>query len=153
LKRLDTASRRGPSLPEIPGLGVVAQPVIRSWRLERPSNAELALGVDEFAVLPVRTRRKHGPDRRTLSPTMNVMRGEVSLPVPRALLLVAVLAFLFYAPSWEAYFVSDDYEFLGRIKFTEAARYWTQSWGYGNEYRPLLVYTYALNAIWSGSSP
>lgn len=84
---------------------------------------------------------------------MHRIRGGVCLPGSCSAVLFASLAFLFYAPSWNSYFVSDDYEFLGRVTLAGAARYWRESWGYGNEYRPLLVYTYALNAVWSGANP
>jgi len=63
------------------------------------------------------------------------------------------LSVLFFARSYTNYFVSDDYEFLGRISLGTAGHYFTRSWGYGNEYRPLLAYSYALNAAVSGLSP
>ncbi len=68
-----------------------------------------------------------------------------------AFLLLAAAAF--YARSWNSYFVCDDYEFLGRINLHNAVRYFGQSWAYGNEYRPLLPYSYALDAVFSGNSP
>jgi hypothetical protein len=68
-----------------------------------------------------------------------------------ALFLCAVL--IFFASSFSNYFVCDDYEFLGRITFRNASEYLRESWGYGNEYRPLLVYSYALNGALSSSYP
>lgn len=62
-------------------------------------------------------------------------------------------ALLFFARSFPNYFVCDDYEFLGRITFHNAGEYFLKSWGYGNEYRPLLVFTYALNSALSGFDP
>jgi dolichyl-phosphate-mannose--protein O-mannosyl transferase len=67
--------------------------------------------------------------------------------------LFVSVSVLFFARSYSSYFVSDDYEFLGRINLKTAARYFTRSWGYGNEYRPLAAYSYALDGAWSGLSP
>jgi hypothetical protein len=67
--------------------------------------------------------------------------------------LFATFALLFFARSFTNYFVSDDYQFLGRINFAGARSYLGQSWGYGNEYRPLLAYSYALDALISGTNP
>ena len=39
------------------------------------------------------------------------------------------------------------------MDFEAASSYFTQSWAYGNEYRPLLPFSYALDAIFSGESP
>jgi hypothetical protein len=66
---------------------------------------------------------------------------------------VATFSLLFFARSLTSYFVCDDYFFLGRINFANAATYFTESWGYGNEYRPLLPYSYALDRSFSGESP
>lgn len=71
----------------------------------------------------------------------------------RIIVVFFVAGTLFYAPSWSNYFVADDYEFLGRVSIADAARYFSVTWGYGNEYRPLLAYSYALNFRWSGYSP
>lgn len=60
---------------------------------------------------------------------------------------------LFFFPSFSSYFVCDDFEFLGRVNFHDAGQYFLKSWGYGNEYRPLLVYTYALNGLLGGFNP
>jgi hypothetical protein len=60
---------------------------------------------------------------------------------------------LFFARSYTNYFACDDYEFLGRVDFGQARTYFTKSWGYGNEYRPLLVYSYALDQALSGNNP
>jgi hypothetical protein len=62
-------------------------------------------------------------------------------------------SFLFFARSYPNYFVCDDYEFLGRIDLSRARTYFTKSWGYGNEYRPLLVYSYAIDQALSGNNP
>jgi len=62
-------------------------------------------------------------------------------------------ALLFYARSYTNYFVCDDYQFVGRINFDNAADYFTKSWGYGNEYRPVVAYSYALDNAVSGESP
>jgi len=64
-----------------------------------------------------------------------------------------MFALLFFARSFTNYFVSDDYQFLGRISFAGARLYLGQSWGYGNEYRPLLAYSYALDSLLSGTNP
>jgi hypothetical protein len=60
---------------------------------------------------------------------------------------------LFFTFSFRNYFVADDFEFLGRIRLSNASQYFARSWGYGNEYRPLLVYTYAFNRILGGTDP
>jgi hypothetical protein len=62
-------------------------------------------------------------------------------------------ALIFYIPSYSNWFVCDDYQFLGRTTFTNATHYFTKSWGYGNEYRPLLPFSYALDALFSGENP
>jgi len=62
-------------------------------------------------------------------------------------------AFLFFARSYTNYFVCDDYEFLGRVDLRQVRQYFTKSWGYGNEYRPLLVYSYAIDQALSGNNP
>ena len=67
--------------------------------------------------------------------------------------LLTTGALLFFARSFTSYFVCDDFQFLDRISFSTAAEYLTKSWGYGNEYRPFLPYTYALDASISGASP
>jgi hypothetical protein len=67
--------------------------------------------------------------------------------------LLFLVSVLFFARSYTSYFVSDDYEFLGRISFGTAGQYFTRSWGYGNEYRPLVAYSYAVDAAISGASP
>src|SRR5262245_44550260 len=66
---------------------------------------------------------------------------------------MAAFALLFFARSFSSYFVCDDYQFLDRINFSNAAEYLTKSWGYGNEYRPFLPYTYAWDAYFSGANP
>jgi len=68
-------------------------------------------------------------------------------------ILFSMFALLFFARSFTNYFVSDDYQFLGRISFAGARLYLGQSWGYGNEYRPLLAYSYALDSLFSGTNP
>src|SRR5215813_7375929 len=68
-------------------------------------------------------------------------------------ILFSMFALLFFARSFTNYFVSDDYQFLGRISFAGARLYLGQSWGYGNEYRPLLAYSYALDSLLSGTNP
>jgi hypothetical protein len=64
-----------------------------------------------------------------------------------------VAIFLFFSPSFENYFVADDFHFLGRITLANAGSYLTESWGYGNEYRPVLAFSYALDAAISGTNP
>lgn len=66
---------------------------------------------------------------------------------------LTLLALVFFGRSLSNYFVCDDFQFLDRINFSNAAEYLTKSWGYGNEYRPFLPYTYALDASISGTSP
>jgi hypothetical protein len=84
--------------------------------------------------------------------------GFTMVTVPRTRwALLALLFFgavlLFFCPSFSNYFVCDDYEFLGRINLHNAGDYFLKSWGYGNEYRPLLVYTYALNGALGAFHP
>ncbi len=62
-------------------------------------------------------------------------------------------ALTFFATSYTNYFVCDDYEILGRVDLVRAQQYFTKSWGYGNEYRPLLVYSYAITQALSGNNP
>lgn len=64
-----------------------------------------------------------------------------------------IIGLLFFFRSFTNYFVADDFFFLGRIDFSIARSYFFQSWGYGNEYRPVVAYSYALNALISGNSP
>jgi hypothetical protein len=67
----------------------------------------------------------------------------------------ALLAFmlLFYIPSYSNGFVCDDFQFLERINFTSATLYFTRSWGYGNEYRPIVPLSYALDSFLSHTNP
>jgi hypothetical protein len=67
--------------------------------------------------------------------------------------LIVAGSFFFFARSYTNYFVCDDYEFLGRVDLRRAWTYFTTSWGYGNEYRPLLVYSYAIDQALSGYNP
>ena len=60
---------------------------------------------------------------------------------------------LFYLPSYTNYFVADDFEFAGRITFRDASGYFTKGFGGGNEYRPLLPLTYALDEQVGRGSP
>lgn len=69
------------------------------------------------------------------------------------LLIFLAGSFLFFARSYTNYFVCDDYEFLGRVDLSRAHTYFTKSWGYGNEYRPLLVYSYTIDQALSGNNP
>jgi hypothetical protein len=71
--------------------------------------------------------------------------------LPFVLFLAA--SFLFFARSYTNYFVCDDYEFLGRVDLSRARTYFTKSWGYGSEYRPLLVYSYAIDQSLNGDNP
>jgi hypothetical protein len=87
----------------------------------------------------------HGPNK-----TIRTSRIDPRLTLVCLLFLVSLL---FFARSYRSYFVSDDYEFLGRISFRTAGQYFNRSWGYGNEYRPLVAYSYALDAAISGASP
>ena len=66
---------------------------------------------------------------------------------------VFLFALVFYIPSYSNYFVGDDYQFLGRTTFRNSFEYFTKSWGYGNEYRPILPFSYALDACFSGDRP
>src|SRR5262245_1350068 len=66
---------------------------------------------------------------------------------------MGAIAVLFFARSFSNYFVCDDFQFLDRINFSNASEYLTKSWGYGNEYRPFLPYTYAWDAYISGANP
>ena len=75
---------------------------------------------------------------------------------PREFITVALFgafALFFFSPSFTNYFVADDFYFLGRISFRTAGSYLTESWGYGNEYRPALAYSYALDSAVSGKNP
>jgi hypothetical protein len=74
-------------------------------------------------------------------------------PGPTYVRLLFLISVLFFARSYTSYFVSDDYEFLGRISFGTAGQYFTRSWGYGNEYRPFVAYSYAVDAAITGASP
>lgn len=67
--------------------------------------------------------------------------------------LLFLFTLLFYIPSYSNFFVCDDYQFLGRITFRNSFEYFTKSWGYGNEYRPIVPFSYALDAYFSGDSP
>ncbi len=69
------------------------------------------------------------------------------------LFILGILGLLFYSPSWNNYFVSDDYNFLGRIDFSSSLQYFWRSWGYGNEYRPLLPFSYSFDSAISDGSP
>jgi len=60
---------------------------------------------------------------------------------------------LFFSRSFTNYFVCYDYEFLGRMDLSTARQYLTHTWGYGNEYRPLLAYSYTLDGAVSGYNP
>jgi hypothetical protein len=77
---------------------------------------------------------------------------KLSGPPGTALLFLGAVIVIF-SRSFGNYFVCDDFEFLGRIDLHNAAKYFGQSWGYGNEYRPLLVYTYAVDGAISGRNP
>src|SRR5438128_8142081 len=66
---------------------------------------------------------------------------------------LALFSLVFFARSFSSYFVCDDFQFLGRVNFSNAGAYFTKSWGYGNEYRPFLPYTYAFDAFISGGNP
>lgn len=66
---------------------------------------------------------------------------------------LSLLALVFFSRSFTNYFVGDDFYFLGRIDLSNAGAYFTQSWGYGNEYRPFVAYSYALDSAFSGTSP
>ena len=68
-------------------------------------------------------------------------------------LALTAATLLFFSRSFSSYFVCDDFQFLDRINFNNAGEYLTKSWGYNNEYRPFLPYTYALDAYIGGSSP
>jgi hypothetical protein len=74
---------------------------------------------------------------------------------PRVTYAIGIAAFslMFFARSFSSYFVCDDFQFLGRVNFSNAGVYLTQTWGYGNEYRPFLPYTYALDRFISGDYP
>ena len=74
-------------------------------------------------------------------------RSSRSRPLAAALILVSIST---YAPSWRNYFVCDDYEFLGRVTLRNAHEYFFRPWAYGHEYRPLVPYSYALDAAISG---
>ncbi len=66
---------------------------------------------------------------------------------------LALFSLVFFARSFSSYFVCDDFQFLGRVNFSNAGAYLTKTWGYGNEYRPFLPYTYALDGLVSGDRP
>lgn len=67
--------------------------------------------------------------------------------------VLSLFSVLFFARSFSNYFVADDFQFLGRVNFSNARAYFAKSWGYGNEYRPLLPYSYALDAHISEENP
>jgi hypothetical protein len=71
----------------------------------------------------------------------------------KMLLILALLGLLYYSTSWKSYFVSDDYRYIGRIHLSDFLSYFTKSWGYGNEYRPLLPLSYAVDASITHESP
>jgi hypothetical protein len=71
----------------------------------------------------------------------------------RAAGALCLFSVLFFARSLSNYFVCDDFQFLGRVNLFNAGMYFTKSWGYGNEYRPLVPYSYALDAYISGENP
>ena len=66
---------------------------------------------------------------------------------------LTVFAMLFFARSFTSYFVADDFFFLNRVDFARVTHYFSQSLGYGNEYRPVVAYAFAINAAVSGMSP
>ena len=85
-------------------------------------------------------------------------RGVEKFNIPREyskqiVLFLGLLGLLFYSTSWKNNFVSDDYNFVGRISFSDCPSYFLKSWGYGNEYRPVLPFTYALDSAIGGESP
>jgi len=83
---------------------------------------------------------------------MTVPRSARELNRPATdIILFSTFALLFFARSFTNYFVSDDYQFLGRINFAGARLYLGQSWGYGNEYSPVWAYSYALDALIRGT--
>ena len=79
-----------------------------------------------------------------------IHRSSRSKLVTAALILVSIST---YAPSWRNYFVCDDYEFLGRVTLRNAHEYVFRPWAYGHEYRPVVPYSYALDAAISGEDP
>src|SRR5262249_16603297 len=63
------------------------------------------------------------------------------------------LSLLYFSRSWSSYFVCDDYLFLGRVDLSSAFAFLTRPWAYGGEYRPILPFSYAFDALLSGESP
>ena len=63
-----------------------------------------------------------------------------------------VLVPLFAAPALNDYRVSDSFRLVGQIDFPAAFRYFRGTTGFGrNEYRPMVMLTYALDhLIWGG---
>ncbi len=84
---------------------------------------------------------------------MGLLRTSSRPLVPARLIILAILGGAFYARSFSNYFVADDYNFLGRLQLKDSLSYFSHSWGYGNEYRPLLPISYALDSLVSGTSP
>jgi len=98
---------------------------------------------------PAKSASLNGTDHRTNHKQFFGIRAESFI----ALVLFSAFALLFFSPSFTNYFVADDFYFLGRIDFHTAGSYLTESWGYGNEYRPAVAYSYALDSAGSGKNP
>ncbi len=64
--------------------------------------------------------------------------------------LLSLLVFALWLPALEAQRVSDDFQVVGRIGFSDVLRYFRESFGFGrNEYRPLTAASFALDRwIW-----
>ncbi|HXG32315.1 MAG TPA: hypothetical protein VNJ11_03040, partial [Bryobacteraceae bacterium] len=64
--------------------------------------------------------------------------------------LLSLLVFALWLPALEAQRVSDDFQLVGRIGFSDVLRYFRESFGFGrNEYRPLTAASFALDRwIW-----
>jgi hypothetical protein len=127
----------------------------------------LMIGIHNRLVAPMvaSTRERSIPNLRTFPPPKSTpdLRADVNAEPPvrvsaqygRSALactlgVVAVTLSVCY-PALEAGMVSDDFTLVGRLGFSEAARFFTDTFGFGrNEYRPITAMSYAVDKwLWS----
>ncbi len=58
-----------------------------------------------------------------------------------------------YWPARNAWFVSDDHQWLSALSWKQLAGFFTGTWGYGLAYRPLSRASFALDVLLFGDSP
>ncbi|HET8546490.1 MAG TPA: hypothetical protein VFL57_00725, partial [Bryobacteraceae bacterium] len=65
-----------------------------------------------------------------------------------------LLTFVAWYPALQTQMVSDDFALVGRIDFSDALRYFRETFGFGrNEYRPLTAVSFAVdNWLWSDNA-